>query len=139
MAELVAGGFRSELNQVHPDEAGGFALLVLPSKTRAKSRLNQIHDPYLRLRIGLDVTLRGSKVRVPGEQLYVTERPANCRDLPRRIGDESASAAMTRTPVEADVPVPSPEQVDAATSTPPNRGTLAYDDSRRTESFSACA
>jgi hypothetical protein len=28
--------------------------------------------------------------------------------------------------------------VPAATSTPSNRGTLAYDDSRRSESFSAC-
>jgi hypothetical protein len=29
--------------------------------------------------------------------------------------------------------------VPAATLTPPNRGTLVHDDSRRTESFSACA
>jgi hypothetical protein len=108
----VAGGFRSELNLMHPDEAGGFALLVLPSKTRPESRLNQIHDPYLRLRIGLDVTLRGSKARVPGKHLDVSKRSSDRGYLPRRIGYESATSGVTRAAVKADVLLPAPEQVD---------------------------
>ena len=77
-----------------------------------RSRSDEFDDPDLRFRVGFDVALRGPKVRVPGQHLDVAERPANGRDLPRGIGDESASAAVTRTAVEADVPVPSPEQID---------------------------
>src|ERR1700723_2195448 len=80
------------------------------SLTRRRSY--KFDDPDLSFRVGFDVTLRGPKVRVTGQHLDVTERPADRRDLPRGIGDESASAAVTRTAVEADVPVPSPEQVD---------------------------
>ena len=79
--------------------------MVLPSKIHSpKSQLNQVHDPDLRFRVGFDVTLRGPKVRVPGQHLDIPERPAHSRYLPRDIGDESASAAVTRTAVEADVP-----------------------------------
>ena len=85
---------------------------LLPSKPRPELWLNQLHDSDLRFRVGFDVTLRGPKVRVPSQHLDIPERPANSRDLPRGISDESASAAVTRTAVEADVPVPSPEQVD---------------------------
>jgi hypothetical protein len=80
------------------------------SLTRRRS--DEFDDSNLRFGVGFDVTLRGPKVRVPGQHLDVTERPANSRYLPRDIGDESASAAVTRTTVEANVPVPSPEQVD---------------------------
>ena len=75
-------------------------------------RSDEFDDPDLRFRVGFDVTLRGPKVRVPRQHLDIPERPANSRYLPRDIGDESASTAMTRTAVEPDVPVPSPEQVD---------------------------
>ena len=74
--------------------------------------LNQFHNPDLRFRVGFDVALRGPKDRVPGQHLDIPERPANSGYLPCGIGYESASAAMTRTAVKADVPVPAPEQVD---------------------------
>src|ERR1700722_17615772 len=80
--------------------------------TLTPRRSDEFHDPDLRFRVGFDVALRGPKVSVSSQHLDVTERPANSRDLPRGIGDESASAAVTRTAVEADVPVPSPEQID---------------------------
>jgi hypothetical protein len=40
------------------------------------------------------------------------KRPANGRDLPRGIGDEGTMPGVTGAAIEADVPVPSPEQVD---------------------------
>ena len=52
------------------------------------------------------------RLECPGQHLDIPERPAHGRDLPRGIGDESATPGVTRTAVEADVPVPSPEQVD---------------------------
>jgi hypothetical protein len=45
------------------------------------------------------------------QHLDVPERPSHGRDLPRRIGDENASTAATRTADEAEVPVPSLEHV----------------------------
>ena len=80
--------------------------------TLTPRRSDEFHDPDLRFRVGFDVTLRGPKVRVPSQHLDVTERPANSRYLPRDIGDESATPGVTGAAVEADVPVPSPEQVD---------------------------
>ena len=62
-----------------------------------RSRSDEFDNPDLRFRVGFDVTLRGPKVRVPSQHLDVTERPANSRDLPRGIGDESAPTAVTRT------------------------------------------
>ena len=75
-------------------------------------RLNQIHDPDLRFHVGLDVGLGGSKVGVPRQHLDVPERSADRGYLPRCIGYESATPGMTRAAIEANVPVPAPEQVD---------------------------
>ena len=66
---------------------------VQASLTRRRS--DEFDDPDLRFRVGFYVTLRGPEVRVPGQHLDVTERPADGRDLPRGIGDESATPGVT--------------------------------------------
>src|SRR4249920_620988 len=60
-----------------------------------RCRSDEFDDPDLRFRVCFDVTLRGPKVRVPGQHLDVAERPANSRDLPRGISDESATPGVT--------------------------------------------
>jgi hypothetical protein len=79
------------------DEIKHYPLTILPSKIfifRAGG-LNQFHDPNLRIRVGLDVALGGAKVRVSRKHLNVPERSVDRGYLPRGIGDESASAAVT--------------------------------------------
>jgi hypothetical protein len=85
---------------------------VLTRNDGHKSDSDQIHDPNLRFCVGLDVSLGGSKVGVPGQHLHVPERSTDRGYLPCSIGDESATPGMTRAAVEADVPEPAPEQVD---------------------------
>jgi hypothetical protein len=47
---------------------------------------HQLHDPPLRLGVGLDVALGGRQVRVAGERLDVPQRPADGRDLSGCVG-----------------------------------------------------
>jgi hypothetical protein len=47
--------------------------------------LNELYDPDLRLDVGLNVSLLGTEVRVPGKHLHVPERSANGGNLPRGI------------------------------------------------------
>jgi hypothetical protein len=70
-------------------------LIVLQNVIPNASRwLNQFHDPDLRFRVGLDVSLAGSKVGVSGKQLHVPEQSSDGGYLPRSIGDESAPSAV---------------------------------------------
>src|SRR5713226_6173626 len=88
-----------------------FVGLVRPPPSRGSDALDQLHDPNLRLRVGIDVPLRGPKIRVAGQHLDVPERSPNGRDLPCRIGYKSATSAVTRTADEAEVPVPTLKHV----------------------------
>lgn len=85
--------------------------VCLRGKIRYYANLDQLHDFQLRLRIGLDVSLRGPKIGVTSEHLNISQRTTDRRDFPRAIGDERPSPAMTGAPVEADISVPAPEQV----------------------------
>ena len=47
-----------------------------------------------------------------GQQLHVSQRPADGPDLPGGVGDEAAPSAVARAAVEPQGPVPDGEQVD---------------------------
>jgi hypothetical protein len=85
---------------------------VIPNICPLYQLLNKIHDPNLRLRTGFDVSLGGAEIGVPGQHLDISERSADRGYLPCGICYESATPGVTRAAVEADVPVPSQEQVD---------------------------
>jgi hypothetical protein len=81
-------------------------------------------DPHWgrrKLRRGLDVSLCRPKIRVPGEHLSIwtsrNEPPTG--NLVRCIGHEGAPATVTGVASEADVLVPSPEQVHDSLSRHP--------------------
>src|SRR6266850_6388150 len=104
-----------------------FAGLVRPRPSRGSDALDQLHDPNLRLRVGVDVPLRGAKVRVPGQHLHVPEGSPHCRDLARRIGYKSATAAVTRTAHEPDMPVPALKHIHDRLRRRRQRSFGAYD------------
>src|SRR5271154_3163894 len=91
-------------------------LFNVPSSSTLESgrsqSLDQSDHANLRLRLLVDVSLRGPQVRVTGELLDIPQRPPDRRYLPSRVGDESPPPAVTGAADEADVPVPALEHVD---------------------------
>jgi hypothetical protein len=73
--------------------------------------LDELNDPGMSLRVLVDVPLRGPEVAVPSQHLDVPKRPADRRYLPRSVGDEGPPPAVAGASLEAEVPVPTVEQV----------------------------
>jgi hypothetical protein len=51
--------------------------LVRPPPSRGSDALDQFNDPHLRLRVSVDVPLRGPEVGVPRQYLHVPKRAAD--------------------------------------------------------------
>jgi hypothetical protein len=73
--------------------------------------LEHSHYSNLRFRIGVDVPLRRTKVRMSREFLDVFQRSAYGRDLATSVGDEGPPATVAGAADEAEVPVPPLEHV----------------------------
>jgi hypothetical protein len=93
MSALGKGGSHGTSRQMSVCPSG--ANLAEIALTRRQS--DEFDDPDLRFRVGLDVTLRRPKVRVPSQHLDIPARTADRGYLPGDIGDESASAAVAST------------------------------------------
>jgi len=85
---------------------------IHPPKQTAVRMLDELNDPGMSLRVLIDVPLRGPEVAVSSQHLNVTQRTPDRRYLPRRVRDERPPPAVAGTPLEAEVPVPTVEQVD---------------------------